>query len=160
MHDGSRRPRGQVVAVEADVHLTQGHSGLGELGHEGLQTGREHRAAPVYADQREAGAPVALHDLVRDPHERAAHIVSVEDDLRVRLVQLRAPSWPLGTGLKEPPRESLPARCDAHEATGSSERTSRGSPRSGNGISIESKSRGTTVCSNTARASSRISRPA
>ena len=36
--------------------------------------------------------------------------------------------------------------------------TSAGSPRSGNGTSIASKSRGTTVLGNTARASSRISR--
>ena len=35
-----------------------------------------------------------------------------------------------------------------------------GSPRSGNGISIVSKSRGTIVRANTARASSRSSRPA
>ena len=50
-------------------------------------------------------------------------------------------------------------RRGAHVATGSSQRTRRGSPRSGNGISIVSKSRGSTVRSNTARASSRISRP-
>ena len=34
-----------------------------------------------------------------DPHERAAHVVAVEDD---RLGFQRAPSWPRGTGLKEP----------------------------------------------------------
>src|SRR5712671_7236183 len=74
------------------------------------------RAAAVDADQREVRSPVALHDLVCDPHERAAHVVAVEDDLRVRLVQLRAPSWPLGTGLKEPPRVRLAARRDAGPA--------------------------------------------
>ena len=47
----------------------------------------------------------------------------------------------------------------AHAGAGStSPLTSAGSPRSGNGTSIASKSRGTTVLGNTARASSRISR--
>jgi very-short-patch-repair endonuclease len=50
-----------------------------------------------------------------------------------------------------------PAR-DQAGAGSRSGRTSTGSPRSGNGTSIASKSRGTTVAGNTARASSRISR--
>ena len=55
---------------------------------------------------RPARARVLLDDLVRDPHQRAAQIVAVEDDLVVS-VQALAPSWPLWTGLKEPTRASL-----------------------------------------------------
>jgi hypothetical protein len=39
------------------------------------------RATPVDADQRDLPVGVLLDDLVRDPHERAPHVVLVEDDL-------------------------------------------------------------------------------
>ena len=79
------------------------------------------------------------------------------------------PSWPHGTGLKEPTRRRLATAAAAARrssdadaspvSTGSgsrsSQRTSSGSPRSGNGSSTASKSRGTTVSGKIARASSR-----
>jgi hypothetical protein len=39
------------------------------------------RAATVDPDQRDLAVRVLLHDLVRDPHERAPDVVLVEDDL-------------------------------------------------------------------------------
>ena len=48
-----------------------------------------------------AAIGVLLEDLMRDAHEGAAHVVAVEDDLGVLQ---RDPSWPRGTGLKEPTR--------------------------------------------------------
>src|SRR5947209_7803694 len=50
-------------------------------------------------DQRDRSVRVLLDDLVSDPHERAAHVITVEDD---RNCLQRAPSWPHGTGLKGP----------------------------------------------------------
>ena len=54
--------------------------------------------------------------------------------------------------------EDQDEREAVYGAGSSSALTSSGAPRSGNGISIASKSRGTTVFSKTARASSRMSR--
>ena len=68
---------------------------------ERLQAGGEQRAAAMDADESDVVCGVVLHDLVRDAHERAAHVVAVEDDLRLHR---RDPSWPRRTGLKEPPR--------------------------------------------------------
>ena len=62
------------------------------------------------------------------------------------------PAWAAAAAQDQSERERV------YEAGSSSALTSSGSPRSGNGISIASKSRGTTVFAKTARASSRISR--
>jgi hypothetical protein len=72
-----------------------------------VQTPGEDRAAAVDPDDREALGAVArrvlLDDLVCDAHERAPHVVAVEDDLVVR--HRHRPSWPHGTGLKERGRD-------------------------------------------------------
>jgi hypothetical protein len=48
-----------------------------------------------------------------DPHQRAAHVIVVEDD---RGLWQRAPSWSRGTGLKEPTPISLASRPAAPAA--------------------------------------------
>ena len=64
-----------------------------------MQALGEHRAAAMDAHQRDPPVWVLLDDLVSDPHQRAAHVIAVEDD---RALYQRAPSWPHGTGLKGP----------------------------------------------------------
>ena len=72
----------EVVAVEGDVEVAERDLGAGQLADQGVQPAGEHRAAGVDPDQRQRlRAGVLLDDLVRDPHERAAQIVAVEDDL-------------------------------------------------------------------------------
>ena len=74
---------GEVVAVEGDVEVAERHLGAGQLADQGVQAAGEDGAAGVDADERERPrrAGVLLDDLVRDPHQRAAQIVAVEDDL-------------------------------------------------------------------------------
>ena len=48
----------------------------------GVQPLGEVRAAAVDADERDGAVGVLLDDLVGDPHERAAHVIAVEDDRR------------------------------------------------------------------------------
>ena len=67
------------------------------LADEAVQPRGQVRAAAVDADERHVPVGVLLDDLVGDPHERAADVVVVEDDL---LLRHSRPSWPLGTGLK------------------------------------------------------------
>ena len=69
-----------------------------ELGNQLAQPRGQRGAAPVDADDGELLRGVLLGDLVRDPHERAPHVVAVEDDL---LGFQPEPSWPHGTGLKD-----------------------------------------------------------
>ena len=56
----------------------------------------EHGAAAMDPDDGETAPARLLDDLVRDAHERAPHVLGVEDDLVAHF----APSWPLWTGLK------------------------------------------------------------
>ena len=72
----------EVVAVEGDVEVAERHLGAGELADQGVQAAGEDGAAGVDPDQRDGrlGAGVLLDDLVRDPHERAAQIVAIEDN--------------------------------------------------------------------------------
>jgi hypothetical protein len=72
------------------------------LAHQGVESLAQDRTASVDSHQRDLVRPrVLLDDLVCDPHQGAAQIVAVEDDLVVSVDAL-APSWPLWTGLKEP----------------------------------------------------------
>ena len=102
------------------------------------------RAAPVDADDGELLLGIAS----RRSRERSAPACGAHHRGRGRPSRfpIRAPSWPLGTGLKEPPRRRS-SRLGRHRhgqrrttlaravalATASSQRTSAGSPRSGNG---------------------------
>ena len=71
-----------VVAVEGDIDVAQRDLGAAELADQRVQAARQQGAAGVDADQGELlAAGVLLDDLVRDPHQRAAQVVSVEDDL-------------------------------------------------------------------------------
>jgi hypothetical protein len=72
-----------VVAVEGDVELPERDLGSGELENAPAQPLGERRAARVDADERdtrEVGVP--LDDLVRDPRQRLADRIGVEDGLR------------------------------------------------------------------------------
>ena len=164
---GRARAQRHVVAVEGDVDVAERDLVADQLGDQLAQARGERGAAAMDADDGELLRGVLLDDLVRDAHERAPHVVAVEDDL---LGFQPEPSWPHGTGLKERTLRSVAvsptpraAVCGALRLGGRggarSLCTSSGAPRSGNGISIASKSRGTTVSGKTARASSRISRP-
>ena len=53
-----------------------------------MQAAGEVHAAAVDADDRDGAIGVLLHDLVRDPHQRPAHVVLVEDDLLLHLLLL------------------------------------------------------------------------
>jgi hypothetical protein len=87
-----------VVPVEGDVEVAEGHIAAAELAHERVEAGRKQRPARVNADQGEGFAAWVLLDyLVSNPHQRAAQVVSIEDDL-VEVFHLRAPSWSLGPG--------------------------------------------------------------
>ena len=73
----------EVVAVEGDVELAERDVGLQQVGQQLVQPPGEERAATVDAHDGEAVVlGVLLDDLVRDAHERSAHVVPVEDDLR------------------------------------------------------------------------------
>ena len=63
----------------------------------------QHGAATVDADDRDSLPARLLDDLVCDAHQRAPHVLAVEDRL---LAQVTAPSWPRRTGLKERPAET------------------------------------------------------
>jgi len=82
--DQRLRPDGvvhQVVAVQRDVKRPDRHVLAGDLLELGGQADRDRDAARAHADERQAvDAPVALHDLVRDPGERARHPVRVHYD--------------------------------------------------------------------------------
>ena len=41
---------------------------------------RQERAAAVDSDERDRPVGILLDDLVGDPHQRAAHVIVVEDD--------------------------------------------------------------------------------
>jgi hypothetical protein len=75
-------PLADIVAVEGDVDVPQRHLVAGELADERMQAAGDDRAAGVDADQCQARGPgVLLDDLVRDPHQGAAQVVTVEHDL-------------------------------------------------------------------------------
>src|SRR5579885_3359476 len=70
----------QVVAVERDVQLADGHLRLLDLLDPLGQPVGEVHAAGADADQREPlGPAVALEDLVRDPGQGAGHLAGVHD---------------------------------------------------------------------------------
>ena len=101
---GGRLAAVEVVAVEADVDVAERHRLADQLGHQVAQPRGQHGAATVDPHDREPClAARLLDDLVCDPHQRAPHVLAVEDRL---LAQGTAPSWPLGTGLKEPAAET------------------------------------------------------
>ena len=75
-------PTAEVVAIEADVELAERDLGLQEIAEQRAQSAGQQSAATMDAHDRQAVVlGVLLDDLVSDPHERAAHVVAVEDDL-------------------------------------------------------------------------------
>ena len=88
---GALGREGEVVAVEADVDEAERDLRLEQLAGQRLQPLGEDRAATMDADDRDADLAlrprsrrVLLDDLVRDPHQRAAHVIAVEDDRAIR----------------------------------------------------------------------------
>ena len=73
--------RGDVVPVEGDVDVTERDRLADELGDQVTNALCEECAAPMDPDDREPGSARLLDDLVRDAHERAPHVLGVEDDL-------------------------------------------------------------------------------
>ncbi len=150
MHGRVDRARRDVVAVERDVDVPERDVLVEQVADELVQAGGEMRAAAVDAHEGDGAAAVLLDHLMRDAHERTADVVLVENDL---LFGQTVPSWPHGTGLK-----GLGCVLAGRQDGSASGLTNSGSPRSGNGTSIASKSRGTTVFSKISLASSRTSR--
>jgi hypothetical protein len=71
-----------VVAVKGDVELPERDLGSRELGDAPAQPLGERRPARVDADQRDTReVGVSLDDLVRDPRQRLADRVGVENGL-------------------------------------------------------------------------------
>ena len=84
VHDRRLGARADVVAVEGDVELAQRDVVLEQIAQQALQALGEDRPATVDAHEGDAvSGIVVLHDLVRDSHERTAHVVPVEDDLLI-----------------------------------------------------------------------------
>jgi hypothetical protein len=74
-----------VVSVKRDVELPEGDLGPRELGNPSPQPLGERHAARVDADERHARkVGVSLDDLVRDPRQRLADRVGIEDGLGFR----------------------------------------------------------------------------
>src|SRR5207237_10757011 len=97
--DGSGRPDREVVAIEGDVDVPERDLRLEQLAGQRVQAPGQDGSPPMDADDRDRPVGVLLDDLVRDPHQCAAHVIVVEDD---RGGLQRAPSWPYGTGFKDP----------------------------------------------------------
>ena len=77
-------PALDVVAIEGDVEIAEGHVGAGELADQGMQAATDHRSARVDADQRQPiRLLVLLDDLVGDTDQRPPQIVVIEHDLLV-----------------------------------------------------------------------------
>ena len=81
VHDGAGAAGRDVVAVEGDVEVAERDLGLEQVLDEAVQAAREDGAATMDADQRDLVVGVLLDDLMGDPHQGAAHVVMVEDDL-------------------------------------------------------------------------------
>ena len=110
-----------------------------QVAHEPVQARGEVRAAAVDADERDGPAGVLLDDLVRDAHERAAHVVLVEDDLWFRHP---VPSWPRGTGLRDGVTVAVAPAAPRGSASATSGASSRSAvrravvPRPGRGSDV------------------------
>src|SRR4051794_21727884 len=87
VHARRRGARAGVVAEERDAGAAVRALASEQSGRELGEPPREDRAPPVDPHDREAVRPAAcrvlLDDLVGDAHERAPHVVAVEDDLLV-----------------------------------------------------------------------------
>ena len=75
-----------VAGASLDDVLAAAGAGKSQLYHyfsgrdELVEAGREVRAPSVDPHERHGAIRVLLHDLVRDPHERASDVVLVQDD--------------------------------------------------------------------------------
>ncbi len=153
------RVRADVVAVEGDVDVADRDGGVGELAEDRVQAAGEQGAPSVDADDRQSvRLRVLLGDLVGDPPQRPPQVVALEHDL---LAHSGAPSRPLRTWLKDglnvaaakagmggPLLAKWGGSSRAYPSPPASLAplgTSTGSPRSANGTSTTSKSRGATV---------------
>ena len=145
---------GDVVAVEGDVDVAERDRLSDQLRDEITKPLGDDGAAAMDPDDGEAASAGLLDDLVRDAHERAPHVLGVEDDLVAHFRSFLASR----DRVKGAVRASLaPAYGGTVLWAPRSALTCTGAPRSGKGISTRSKSRGTIVASKTSRASARSS---
>ena len=72
-----------VVAVEGDVDVAERDVVAGELADEGVEAAGDDRSAGVNADDRERLGGVLFDDLVRDPNQGSAQVITVEYDFFV-----------------------------------------------------------------------------
>ena len=93
----------EIVPIQRDVEGAGRHLAARDLQQAAGQPLRERHAAAPNADQRDiAGAPIALHDLMRDPHEGAANSVRLHHQWHEVL-----PGMP---GLAAPPARNVRRR--------------------------------------------------
>ena len=71
----------EVVAVEGDVDVAERDLAVEQLVDQALRRPASTAPRRWMPDQGDLALGVLLDDLVRDAHERAAHVVAVEDDL-------------------------------------------------------------------------------
>ena len=89
---GARLADVDVVAVERDVEVAERDLGSGQLADQRVQPLAQDGTACVDADQGDAiRARVLLDDLVGDPHQCAAQVVAVQDDLVISAQLLPLP---------------------------------------------------------------------
>ena len=165
VHDRGIGAALEIVAIEADIQVSERDLGIEQLFQLILQSMSEKGAATMDTDDRNTPlAGVALGDLVSDAHQRSLDVPLVEDDLLVGSLHAsflasrdRVKGAISGRLYQRAVTGSLSA---ASRSRRSDQRISSAGPRSGKGISIVSKSRGASVAANTARACSRSSRPA
>jgi hypothetical protein len=86
----------EIVAIKRDVYVSQRDGGVEQLARHRVQALREDGAAAVDPDQGDRAGEVSvslsggvsvslpdgvlLNDLVCDPHQRATHVIAIEDD--------------------------------------------------------------------------------
>jgi hypothetical protein len=97
---------GNVVAVKGDVEVAKRDLRASELANEGVQPTGDHGSPRVYSNERYGTrSRVLFDDLVRDPDESPAQVITIEDNPFGLNFHLRAPSWSHWTWLKEPTKQ-------------------------------------------------------
>ncbi len=83
MGESDGHPIVDVVAVEGDVDVAQGDAVSRELADEGVETASNDRSASVDANDRERLGGVLFDDLMRNPNQGSAQVITVKYDFFV-----------------------------------------------------------------------------
>ena len=78
-----RSPVVDVVAVEGDVDVAERDGVACQLADEGVEAAGDDRSAGVNADDRERLGGVLFDDLMRDPNQGSAQVITVKYDFFV-----------------------------------------------------------------------------